>query len=218
MQVTNRSQMSNRVQRVYCDLINSSDLHCQHNVGLVVTDWGIADFYTVILTRFWLNDLNLDPDPGLLWILAVAVINVRSDNLSQKQILPLPTNSERNQTSPQNWFKPKTLLSGERLFKLSSFLTLTLFEFWTPIYNAKGITFRIFKRPKMQVTNRSQMSLRGHWVSCDLRNPSDLPCQLSDCFIITYWGFADFSTVIWQGLGSITQIWTLTLAFDESWQ
>ena len=132
MQVTNRSQMSNEVQRVSCDLRNPSDLHCQLNVSLIVTDWGFADFYTVILTRSWLNNLNLDPDPGLWWVLAV--INVRADNLSQKQFLPLPTNSEKNQTSPQNWLKSKTLLSGEGLFILSSFLTLTLFEFWTPIF------------------------------------------------------------------------------------
>ena len=133
MQVTSRLQMSNGVQRGYCDLRNPSDLHCQLNVGLIVTDWGFADFYTVILTRSWLNNPNLDPDPCHLWVLAV--INVRSDNLSQNHFLPLPTNCERNQTSPQNWFKAKTLLSGEGLFILSSFLTLTLFEFWTPICN-----------------------------------------------------------------------------------
>ena len=51
LQVTSRSQMSNWVQRVYCDLLNPSDLHCQLKVGLIVTNWGFADFYTVILTR-----------------------------------------------------------------------------------------------------------------------------------------------------------------------
>ena len=142
MQVTSRSQMLSGVQRVSCDLRNPSDLHRQLSVGLIVTDWGFADFYTVILTRSWLNNPNLDPDPGLWWVLAV--INVRADNLSQKQFLPLPTNSERNQTSPQNWFKPKTLLSGERLFILSSFLTLTLFEFWTPI--CKRVNFPNFQK------------------------------------------------------------------------
>ena len=59
MQVTSRLQMSNAVQRLSCDLRNHSDLHCQLNVGLIVTDWGFADFYTVILkghgsrTQIW---------------------------------------------------------------------------------------------------------------------------------------------------------------------
>ena len=125
MQVTGRLQTSNGVLMVACDLRNPSDLHCQLNVGLIVTDWGFADFYAVILTRSWVSNPNLDPDTGQWWVFAV--INVRADNLSQKQFLPLPTNSERNQTSPQNWFKSKTGLSGERLFILFSFLTLTLY-------------------------------------------------------------------------------------------
>ena len=165
MQVTSRLQMSNGVQRVSCDLRNPWDLHCQLNVGLIVTDWGFADFSTVIFTRSWLNNPNLDPDPGLWWVLAV--INVRADNLSQKQFLPLPTNSERNQTSPQNWFKPKTLLSGERLFILSSFLTLTLFEFWTPI--CKRVNFPNFqKAPKC-------------------KSPVDYKCQMGskECLVIS---------------------------------
>ena len=111
-----------------------ADLHCQLNVGHIVTDWCFAVFYTVILTRSWLNNSNQDPNPGLWWVLAV--INVKTDNHSQKYFLPLPTNSEINQPSPQTWFKPKTLLSGDGLFVLSSFLTLTLYEFWTPICNS----------------------------------------------------------------------------------
>ena len=147
MQVTSRSQMSNGVQIESRDLRNPSDLHCQLNVGLIFTDWGFADFYTIILTRSWLNNPNMDPDPGLWWVLAV--INVRSDNLCQKQFLPLPTNSEKDLTSPQNWFKPKTLMSGESLFILSSFLTLTLFEFWTPICKrviCKRVNFPNFQK------------------------------------------------------------------------
>ena len=65
MEVTSRSQMSNGVQRVYCDLRNPSDLHSQLSVGLIVTDLGYGDFSTVILTRSWLNNPNLDPDTGL---------------------------------------------------------------------------------------------------------------------------------------------------------
>ena len=110
LQVTSRSQMSNRVQKVPCDLSNPSDLHCQLNVGLIVTDWGFADFYTVILTRSWLNNPKLDPDPGLWWVLAV--INVRADNLSQNQFPPLATNSERNQSSQENWFNQKHCCRG----------------------------------------------------------------------------------------------------------
>ena len=89
----------------------------------------------------------------------------------------------------------KNIVVGGTLIYTFLSLTLTLFEFWLPIY-AKGLTFRISKRPKMQVTNRSQMSLRVHWVSRDLRNPSDLHCQLSVGLIVTAWGFADFYTVI----------------------
>ena len=142
MQVTSRSEISSGVQRVSCDLWNPSDLLCQLNVGINVTDWGFANFYTVILTRSWLNNPNLDPVPCLWWVLAV--INVRTDNLSQKQFLPLPTNSERYQMSAQIRFLIKTLLSGERLFILSSFLTLTLFEFWTPI--CKIVNFPNFQK------------------------------------------------------------------------
>ena len=170
MQVTSRSQLSNGVQRVACDLGNPSDLHCQLTVGLIATDLGFAVLYTVILTRSWLNNPKLDPDPGLWWVLAV--INVSADNLSQKQILPLPTNSERNQTSPQNWFKAKTLLSGEGLFILSSFLTLTLFEFWTPI--CKRVNFPNFQKAQnashQSITNVKKGPASVLWSQNPLRS------------------------------------------------
>ena len=166
-----------------CLVISETPQICNVNSMLVLLSLTAA--LLIFIQSFWQGlgsiYLNLDPDPGLWW--ALAVINVRTDNFSQTQFLPLPTNSERNQTSPQNWFKAKTLLSGEGLFILSSFLTLTLFEFWTTIY-AKGLTFRISKRPKMQVTSRLQMSNGLQRVYCDLRNPSDLHCQLNVGHII----------------------------------
>ena len=184
MQVTSRSQMSNGVQRVYCDLRNPSDLHCQLNVGLIVTDWGFADFYTVILTRSWLNYTNLDPDPGLWWVLAV--INVRSDNLSQKQFLPLPTNSKWNQTSPQTWLKSKLVCRGTLIYTFL-FLNPNPFRVLDPY-------IVISETPQICTVNSMLV-----WL---------LPTEALLIFIQS----------LWQGLGSITQIWTLILSFNEPWQ
>ena len=131
------SQMSNGSNE--CLVISETPQICIDNSMLVwfsLTE-PLPFFYTVILTRSWLNSPNLDPGPGL-WR-ALAVINVRADNLSQKHLLPLPTNSERNQTAPQNWFKPKTLLSGKGFLILSSFLTQP-FSSFGPLY-ANGLIF-----------------------------------------------------------------------------
>ena len=52
-------------------------------------------------------------------------------------------------------------------------------------YMQKGLAFRIFKRPKMQVISRSQMSNGVQIESRDLRNPSYLHFQLSVGLVVT---------------------------------
>ena len=86
-------------------------------------------------TRYWLNNPNLDPYPGLWWVLAV--INVRADNLSQKQFLPLSTNSESNQTSPWTWIKLKNIVVGGTLIYTFLFLNPNPFRVLDP-YMQKG--------------------------------------------------------------------------------